>query len=278
MQVVGLSRDPHGQVWATIGGGVPYDLPAEDVPRAALLRFVASRRGVASVGAMALGSLGVAGELEQAGVAKVRAWIGELNRLASNAGRHADQLRDLGRRARAIETSPALSADFVRRAYERSVASVFDAMAERAAQRRKDAMRVRDWIYSAAQTLYEVTGADPLEVGERPGAIGAIGALGGVVVPLGVAAILGGLGLAGYIAHLVAEDAKEARYIEYKAQLVERAEAATDPVVKKALLDELGKDILAGERAAKEMPWWAKLALGAGALIGGGLLIKRVSR
>ena len=93
MRVVGISRDPDGQVWATIGGCVPVDMPIDSVPRDALLRFIASRRGVASVGGLALG--GLVDELRAAGRARTVEWANQLNQLALRWLQYRERYRAL---------------------------------------------------------------------------------------------------------------------------------------------------------------------------------------
>lgn len=275
MRVVGLRMDATGQVWAQIDGCVPYAVPVQQVPRGDIGRYLREKAT-----AMALGALGGAGdglidEIRSAGVARVRQWIADLNTIASTAARHAATYRNLAERLRALSVPASPSFDAAFRLYQKSLAPAFDGMVARVEKRRRDAITVRDWIYTTAQVLYEATGFDPLEVGERGLAgLGAVQA----AVPIAITAILAvaGGGVAVYIAYEKAKVAREQQYLDYKVQLVDRYEAAS-PETRQVIAKELAKPLTEGERDAEALPGWLKVLLGIGLAAGGGLALKRWS-
>ncbi|MCB9527842.1 MAG: hypothetical protein H6701_05490 [Myxococcales bacterium] len=275
MRVVGLRMDGAGRVWAQIGGCVPYPLPVEQVPRGAVARYLREKATAMALGALSGVGDGLIDEIRSAGVARVRQWIGDLNAIASAAARHATTYRALAERLRALAVPASPSFDAMFRLYQKALAPAFDGMVARVEQRRRDAITVRDWIYKTAQVLYEATGFDPLEVGERGlDGLGAVQA----AVPVAITAILAvaGGGVAVYITYEKEKTAREQQYLDYKVQLVDRYEGAS-PETREVIAKELAKPLTEGERDAQALPGWLKVLLGLGLAAGGGLALRRWS-
>lgn len=276
-----------GGLWASLDDGAgSVDVPLEDVETSVLLAALRDPAGLAVAslrrsaprtlgGVMAaVGELIDPGapvginapvadrehtnpldELRAAGRRTVEGWIAELNRLISDSARLRDgYLRE--------HNDP--------RPMEQAAKKHLVIRAGGAEARRLDCLRVRDWVYEAS-SLVEYDDHDAHSDPTRRGGATA-GPIGALAVPVAIAAILGGLTLAGFIAYQVrayAEHSAELELFRENRELLAQCKTEQECAAARQALAESGAALRDEDGAA--WPW----VLGAAGVVGLALAIAR---